>query len=356
MATSETYFFGSSQSEQLIIDAFERIGILPDLITAQQIQSAQRSINLLLSEWMSRGLNLWTIKQEMLGLVAGQTTYTLPTATSDVLTACLRTSVRNLGGTPFSSSGGIAANAFDGNPLTACTQTAPNGYISYNYGVPSTPIALVGIQSNVTTTYDLVFEYSPDNINWFPSYQPGPQVYTQSVNQWFTPTAPVVAQSYRVRETGGATLNVQELYFNSAVLDIPITELSFSEYDVLPQKNQLGRPSSFYINRQVNPTITLWPCPTNIYNNLYYRRKQMIQDVGSLQDMADIPQRFFEALSAGLAAKLAVKYAPRDGNMMNILSFLKASAQESFDYAAREDSENVPLRIYGQYYQGWIAS
>ena len=355
MTTTGTFFFGESQSDQLIVDAFERIGILPDEITAQQIQSAQRSANLLLSEWISRGLNFWTIKKEMLGLTPNQSTYYLPIATSDVLTAAIRTNVRNLGGTPISSAGGVAEFAFDADPATACTQTAPNGYISYNYGFGvQMQIGLVGIQSNSPTIYNLVFEYSPDNINWYESYTPSPQEYRIGEKVWFAIPVPVSAQAYRVRETGGAILNVQELYFNSAMQDTQITRISFSEYDSLPQKNQRGRPTSFYVDRQVNPSITLWPTPIEPYNNLYYRRVAMIQDIGSLQNMADIPQRFFEPLCAGLALKLAIKYASRDPSSWTArLGFLEVAYEKSFDLAAREDSEKTPLRIYGQYFDGW---
>lgn len=355
MSTAGTFLFGETQSDQIIVDAFERIGILPDEITAQQIQSAQRSTNLLLSEWISRGLNLWTVKKGMLGLIPNQSTYYLPDATSDVLNANIRTSVRLLGGAPFSSNGGIAANAFDANPATACTQNAPNGYISYSYGNGvQQQIQMVGVQSNSETFYNLIFEYSPNNIDWYESYTPPAQLYMIGELVWFVIPAPLLSQAYRVRETGGAILNIQELFFNFALQDTQMTRLSFSEYDSLPQKNQVGRPTSFYIDRQLNPIITLWPTPIAPYNNVYYRRTEMIQDIGSLQNMADVPQRFFEPLCAGLALKLAVKYAAGDpSNWASRLEFLKKSYDEVFDLAAREDSERTPLRIYGNYYEGW---
>ena len=80
MATSGTYTFGSLLQEQIITDAYERLGILPDLLTAQQIISAERSINFLFVSWLNRGLNLWTVRQEMLSLVPNQATYTLPSS------------------------------------------------------------------------------------------------------------------------------------------------------------------------------------------------------------------------------------------------------------------------------------
>lgn len=351
MSTSGTYNFGSTISEQFIIDAYERCGILPDIITVEQIQSAQRSINLLLSEWINRGLNLWTVKQSMLNLIANQNAYTLPTATSDVLEATIRTSTRNLGGTAFSSAGGNASNAFDNNPNTACTQTAPNGYISYNWGTNvQYAINMVGIQSNATLTYTLVCEYSNDGATWFQVLAIPAQTYTIGINAWFVVPVPTLGQYFRVRETGGATLNIQELYFNTSLQDTVVTRLSRAEYIALPIKNQTGRPTSFYVDRQNNPVIYLWPTPTSQYNNLFYTRVEQIQDIGQMTNMADIPQRFYEALTAGAAVKLAIKYMPTR------LEMLRQEYEMAFNLAAREDSERVPLRIYGDYTQGWTRS
>lgn len=346
--TSGTFNFGSPLSEQLITDAFERIGILPDLLTSQNINSAQRSINLILSEWINRGLNLWTVKQGMLSLSPNQYAYALPTGTSDVLEANIRTVNRQLGGTPFSSAGGIAQNAFDGNAATACTQTSSNGYISYNYGNGAQKvITVVGVQSNATLNYTLLFETSTDNASWTTVATIPEQSYPVGVNIWFSVPLSTAAQYFRVRETGGATLNVQELYFDTVSSDIPISRISRSEWITYPNKAQTGQPSSFYVDRQINPILNLWLTPTAQYNILFYTRIQMIQDIGALTNMADIPQRFLEALCSELATKLAIKYKPER------IDILRREADSSFDKAAREDSERVPLRIYGDYSGGW---
>jgi len=348
MSTSGTYTFGSANNDAIVSESFMRIGLLPDLITAQKIQSATVSFNLLLSNWINKGPNLWTVKEEMLNLIPNQNTYSMPTATSAILEATIRTSQRPLGGTAYSSAGGTAQNAFDNNSATACTQTAPNGYISYYYGANvQYGVAMVGIQSNTTTTYTLVGEYSNDNITWTSSVTIPAQVYTAGVNVWFLPSVPTLATYYRVRETAGATLSVQELYFNTTLNDIPITAISRSEWVAYPNKNQTGRPTSYYFNRQINPSVTLWPTPSAPYNNLFYTRVEEMQDVGSLVNSAQIPQRFFEAAASGLAWMLSIKYAPEK------TEYLEKCYREAFDEAAREDRERVPTRIYGSFMQGW---
>lgn len=349
MSTSGTYLFGSASNDAMVSDAFERLNMLPDSFTGQMITSATRSANLLLSEWINEGLNLWTVKESMLNLIPNQNTYFLPTATSDVLEATIRTTSRPLGGVAFSSAGGNAQNAFSNIPGAACTQTAPDGYISYNYGNNNTyGISLIGIQSNETITYTLVAEYSYDNVTWILSDSVPAQVYPFGNTIWLVVSVPTLAQYYRIREVGGAILNIQQLYFNNNIQDIPITRISREEYINYPQKNQTGRPSSFYVNRQINPTISLWPTPVAPYFTLFYTRVVEMQDLGSLTQMPEIPQRFMEAFCSGLAFKLSPKYAP------NKIAMMKDLYREAFNLAAREDRERVPLRIYGDYINnGW---
>jgi hypothetical protein len=349
MSTSGNFLFASPQSEQLITDAYERVGILPDLITQQKIQTAQRSINFILNSWINKGLNLWTVQQGMLNLQNNQSSYNLPLYTSDILEATIRTSIRNLGGTAFSSAGGVAQNAFDGNPATACIQTSTDGYISYQWGQSQYAIAMVGIQSNINTNYTLVFEYSLDNINWFEVSSIPEQSYSMGIVQWFVVTAPVLGNNFRVRETGGSTLNVQELYFNTMLYDTIITRLSRAEYIALPNKSQVGRPTSFYVNRQINPTVTLWPTPNYYYNNMFYTYVEQMQDIGALMNNAQIPARFLEALCSRLTHMLSIK----EKLEIERIQYLGALADQEYVVAGQEDRERVPLRIFGDYTQGW---
>jgi hypothetical protein len=349
MSTSGTHNFRSLQNNLVLDDAFERLGSLPDLTTQQKITTATRSLNIILTRWMNKGLNLFTVQQEVLALNQNQNTYPLPLATVDVLEAAIRTSTRNLGGTAFSSAGGIAANAFSGNPALACTQNAPDGYISYNWGQQVYSIAMVGIQSNATLTYTLTFEYSNDNITWNSVYSPIAQTFTAGTLIWFVVPVPTPGTYFRVRETDGATLNIQELYFNTALYDSLVTRVSRAEWVSYPQKNQTSRPTSFWVDRQVNPSIILWPTPTAEFTALYYTRTVYVQDAGSLINNLNIPQNFIPALVSALAYDLSHKF----DTDLNKAQMLKAQADEDYGLVASEDTERVPLRIYGDFTQGW---
>ena len=62
LPTSGTFYFQSIQIELVIREAFERIGILGEFVEPQKLDSAKRSIDFLLLEWMNKSINLWTLE------------------------------------------------------------------------------------------------------------------------------------------------------------------------------------------------------------------------------------------------------------------------------------------------------
>lgn len=343
LPTSGTFNFQSIQIELIIREAFERIGILGEFVEPQKLDSAKRSIDLLLLEWMNKSINLWTLEISYLPLVTAQVQYTLPVTVSNIIQANLRTSTRQLDGVAASSNGGIAADAFDGDPLTACTQNAVNGNISYDYGMGKTQqINFVGVQSNVDRTYNLIIESSVNNIDWLPLITLSSLDFVKGVNVWFDVPTPIDARAYRIRETGGETLNIQEIYFNNNILDMPISNVSRYEYLNYPNKRLESRPSIYYLNRQIAPILNLWPAPSNQYNCLQYSYKQMIQDAGAFYTNAlEIPSRFYPALIWGLSYQLALKYNPQ------VAGAFKGEYEQSFNLATISDSESVNISIRG---------
>lgn len=342
--TSGSYSFQSISAELLIREAYERIGILGDLLVAQQLDSAVRSINFLLTDWSNRNVNLWTLEEFFIFLRPGVKTYPLPIQVTNVIQAELRTSIRqNFGGTAFSSDGGVAAFAFDGNPLTACIQTAPNGIIEYSYGVEGSGlnqvIIFLGIQSNVDATYNITLEGSFDNVNWVTLRDLDSLSFVKGINQWFDLDNIIPYISYRIKENGGATLNIQEIYFNNTITDTTMTEVSRYEYLTYPKKNMLGRPTIYYVNYRINPFITIWQNPALTYNCMFYSAQQMVQELTSYTQAIDIPSSFYEPLVYGLAKILAEKYAPDKTEMM------RNEYEQTMQLAVVKDTVEVPLTI-----------
>lgn len=349
-----TYNFGQTQYiDEIILEAFERCGIKGDLISGLELVSAQRALNYMLCDWVNRGLQLWTVDQQIITLIPGQATYPMPVGTVDVVAdEMIFTSItRVLGGTPASSSG-TAVNAFDGNPATACTETSPNGWISYDFGVGnSQSITYIGIQSNSNTNYTIAVQYSSDNTNWYTVNTPVTIPYQIGMQSWIAPYVAPVARYLRILETGGATLDIQELYFDidtnansGAQSSRSIARISRQEYRAIPNKTQQGDVSCFLVNRQVQPSITFWNTPrAGQFMNIIYNRKRYFYDVNDFISSIDSPQRFLNAIVAGLASSLALKFAT------DKYQALSAIAEDCFNRAARDDTERVPLRIQTDY-------
>ena len=75
--------------DEIITEAYERCGV--QVRDGYDVLSARRSLNLMFAEWANRGLNLYTIEQRQVVLVANTFEYTLPSDTVDVLSAVIRT-------------------------------------------------------------------------------------------------------------------------------------------------------------------------------------------------------------------------------------------------------------------------
>jgi hypothetical protein len=129
--------------------------------------------------------------------------------------------------------------------------------------------------------------------------------------------------------------------------DLILQPISRAEYAALPNKAQQGaRPTQYYFQRTITPSIFVWQVPQDATVTLYYYRMKMQEDAGAFTDSLNAPNRWMEANASGLAAKLAVKFAPERQATLQIL------AQKSYDIAAAEDRERVPLRIT---IDGWLS-
>ena len=88
MTTSGTATFNLDLSD-IVEEAFERCGA--ELRSGYDFRTARRSLNLLFQDWANRGVNLWTLEQGTIPLVAGTATYALPVDTVDLLDHVIRT-------------------------------------------------------------------------------------------------------------------------------------------------------------------------------------------------------------------------------------------------------------------------
>ena len=211
---------------EIVEEAYERAGL--EMQSGYDLRTARRSLDLMMLEWQNRGINLWTVEQQDLGLLTeGTATYTLATGTIAVLEVLLR------------------LNAGDQN-----TQT-----------------------------------------------------------------------------------------------DYELGRISRDTYGGIPNKLTRARPVQVYVDRQQgSTTITVWPTPNSSteYRIIYYRMRRMGDTgPGGTYD-ADVPDRFWPALAAGLAYNIALKRPEATERV----PLLKQAYEEQFALAADEDREKAPIRFY----------
>jgi hypothetical protein len=92
MATSGTAAWNPDITE-IAEEAFERCGA--ELRSGYDLRTTRRSLNLLFADWANRGINLWTVDQGSIPLVAGTAIYSLPADTVDLLDHVIRTGAGN---------------------------------------------------------------------------------------------------------------------------------------------------------------------------------------------------------------------------------------------------------------------
>ena len=199
--------------DEYIEEAFERCGL--EVRTGYDLKSARRSLNLMLAEWASRGLNQWTIEQRTQTVTADDTEYDLGTDVIDILSAVVR-------------------------------------------------------RSNT---------------------------------------------------------------------DFNMTRISRDVYLAIPTKTSTGRPTQFFLDRQITPNLKIWPAPENSTDVIRYDALTRMNDADTAQNTLEIPFRFYPCLTAGLAYYISLKRAPER------IQLLKSVYEEEFDRAMAEDRDRSSFNI-----------
>ena len=125
--------------------------------------------------------------------------------------------------------------------------------------------------------------------------------------------------------------------------DLTMQRISVSDYAAIPTKSTQGRPIQIYVNRQIQPTVTVWPVPDSStpYTLVYWYLRRMEDTGASAANTADIPVRFLPALVSGLAYYIALK----NPDAADRIQLLKGLYEEQFSLAASEDRDRAPDRF-----------
>lgn len=136
----------------------------------------------------------------------------------------------------------------------------------------------------------------------------------------------------------------------STTTDVVLSPISTTDYAAIPVKAEEGVPSQFWYNRQLTPQLTLYPVPDDAATyTLNLRMLAQLEDVSLANGTTlDLPYRWMDAFTSGLAARLAQIYKPE------LADRLDTRAERAWMIAAKEDQEDVPITIapdIGGYYR-----
>ena len=167
----------------------------------------------------------------------------------------------------------------------------------------------------------------------------------RGLNRWtMTQTSTTLTSGTANYTLGADTIDILSAVIrtgsDSTQSDISLTRISRDAYLSITNKNTTGSPTQFYVDRQINPIVKLWPTPDSVYTyTLVFDRLVRMDDADSSLNTLDVPFRFYPCLAAGLAYYIALKKAPER------VQILKAVYEEEFERAASEDRDRATLSL-----------
>ena len=286
MATSGTTTFSVTRNE-IIQASLRLLGVLEEGTqpTAPAIESASIVLNMMLKDWMTDGIKLWTVTELTIPLKSNQTSYTIgPAATNDLVTnkplRLIQSFLRNITNTTNQVaeisllSGGTGYTVQPTNPVssTGGSGTGATFNLTFTGGV-ATAASLANDGGN---------DYAVGN------------VLTMSGGTFTT----------------AATVTVDTLM--NTYIDVPMSILSQQEYNILGSKFNTGAVNSvFYQPSVLNGTVKVFLTPnadqaTNY--ELHMTVQRPIEDITTANQTFDFPSEWYQCLRWGLASEIAVDY------------------------------------------------
>jgi hypothetical protein len=319
MAFSNTVSQTVFNTRKVIDNAIRRCKIPAQSITSEHIDIANDQLYLFLSDLANQGTPLWCIEKQIYPLYSGVGYITTTDGTVDILNSNLR----------------WLQEATGTNTDTATTRTV--------FWASATFVTTVGVLWTAASV-PIALERSDDGVIWTTVQTETPSASAGEWT-WYDLNSSVATQYFRVRATSG-TLSFDQVYLGNTPTEIPLARMNRDDYTNLPNKSfQSTRPLQYWFDRQVNnPVMRLWPVPNDaatVYQIVLWRQRY-IMDVGTMTQEIEVPQRWYEALVAGLAAKMALELVEVDAGLIPVLD---AKAAQALAIAQMEERDNSPMMI-----------
>jgi hypothetical protein len=136
-------------------------------------------------------------------------------------------------------------------------------------------------------------------------------------------------------DLGTDVIDVLSVVVRRSGTDFNMSRISRDAYLSIPTKTTTGRPTQFFLDRQITPNLKIWPAPENSTDVIHYDALTRIQDADTMQNTLEVPFRFYPCL----AYYISMKRAP------DRVQLLKNVYEEEFDRAMAEDRDRSSFTI-----------
>lgn len=286
MAFSNSISGTTFDTRKVIDRAFGRCKMTPQQITAEHLEIAKDALFLMLSAWANEGRPLWCTEKQLYPLYDGVGQIATSLGTVDILDASFRT---------LSEATGTNTDAADRRAVEFEEETI---------------VSTVGIKWSAASA-PVEFARSDDGAAWTVVQTETPDAASGEWS-WYDLDSVVASLHFRVRATSG-NLDFAQIYLGNTPREIPLYRSNRDDYTWSASKHtKSSRVTEYWFDRQVRqPVLRLSPIPdsTAETSQLVVWRTRHIMDVGTLTQEIEVPQRWYDAVVAGLAAKLADEVA-----------------------------------------------
>lgn len=311
MATSGSINFTQNRN-QILTDALYKIAVLSpgESLEASDLNLANNQLNRMIKSWQRRGINMWVRSTGYLFTQRGQSEYSITTdgithatdsyfrttLTADVDPAIIATTIDVASSADFTAGDNIGIVLDDNTTEWFIINDIPS----------ATSILLDGGVTSIASSGASVFGFTDE-----------------------------LLRPYRIMEA-----NRRDVV---SLIETPLSNLSYSEYFSLTNKNQLGTPISFnYIHDVGDAILRLYLTPENADYIISFVYARTLHDMDENTDNLDFPQEWLEAIIINLGVKLCPYYGKNSGEVYKNLT---DEAKNELDLMIEADNEQGSVMI-----------
>ena len=183
------------------------------------------------------------------------------------------------------------------------------------------------LKTGIRSANLMLAEWANRGLNQW-TIETGTQTVTEGTASYNLGTDVIDVLDVVVRRTDGSTTT-----------DINMDRISRSEYFNIPNKATKSRPSQFFLDKQNNPVLFLYPTPENSTDVIRFSKLTRMDDADNARNTMDIPFRFFPCFVAGLAYYISMKRSPDRTDQLKLIY------EEEFRRAADQDEDRASFKI-----------